>query len=67
MREPKPGAGSIQTAILAGYIEPTQTVPNHIGQQMTMRGSSTILYITPEVARQWIQALEPIAEQDQNA
>jgi hypothetical protein len=36
-----------------------------IGQQVTMGDDAAfILHITPEMARQWITVLEPIAEEE---
>lgn len=54
--------GSISVSLLAGNITAT-TRPLHpeIGQQIRMN-DDFYFHITPEVARQWIDALEPIAE-----
>lgn len=54
--------GQVTAAIHAGHIEATATKPNHIGQQVAMAGSGVHIYITPDVAKQWIGVLETIAE-----
>jgi len=63
MSDPEKVSGEITAAIQAGHIEATATKPNHIGQQLAMAGSGIHIYITPDVARQWIGVLTPIAEE----
>ena len=55
--------GQVTATIMAGHIEATTTKPNNIGQQVVMAGSSVHIYITPNVARQWIGVLEQIAKE----
>jgi len=56
--------GTVGVSITAGHIAATDQ-PMHpvIGQQIVMgTGIDFMLHITPGVARQWIDVLEPIAE-----
>jgi hypothetical protein len=57
----EPIKGYVSASIQAGTIEATATKPNHIGQQVAMTGSGVMIYIRPEVARQWIGVLTEIA------
>lgn len=53
----------VSVNIIAGPIRATSQ-PRHelLGQQVSM-GDDAYLNITPDVARQWIGVLEPIAEE----
>lgn len=56
-------SGRIETTIIAGAIKSTGTpMSARIGQQVRMPGSDALIYITPEIAKQWISVLETIAE-----
>jgi hypothetical protein len=58
--------GTVGVSITAGHIAATKQ-PLHpvIGQQVVMgAGINFMLHITPDVARQWIGVLEPIAKAD---
>ena len=57
--------GQVTAAIIAGHIEATNTAPNKIGQQIAMAGSGVMLYITADVARQWLPVITQIAEGNQ--
>lgn len=55
--------GKLSAVIHLGAISKSSTGPTRIiGQQCYMEGMSGVLYVTPEVARQWIGVLETIAE-----
>ena len=55
-------AGRINVSIEAGHLKPTITPPSPaLGKQVEMDGSNVLLYITPEVAKQWLTVLETIA------
>jgi len=55
-------AGRINVSIEAGYLKPTVTPPSPaLGKQVEMDGSNVLLYITPEVAKQWLAVLKTIA------
>jgi len=55
-------AGRINVSIEAGHLKPTITPPSPaLGKQVEMDGSNVLLYITPEVAKQWLTILETIA------
>ena len=57
-------AGRIDVSIEAGHLKPTITPPSPaLGKQVEMDGSNVLLYIRPEIARQWIATLTPIAEE----
>lgn len=59
----QPTDGYITATINAGHISKTSTPPSpKIGQQLQMNGATIHIYITPEVARQWVGVLETIAE-----
>lgn len=51
----------ISAGILAGAIEATGNVGPLIGHQVNMTGSDIRIYITPEIARQWLPVLAQIA------
>ena len=56
-------AGRINVSIEAGHLKPTITPPSpQLGKQVEMDGSNVLLYITPEVAKQWLTVLKTIAE-----
>lgn len=60
----KPTEGYITAAIQAGHISKTSNPPGpKIGQQVSMAGATTYIYITPEVARQWLPVIQQIAEE----
>ena len=51
----------VYVSIEAGHLTPTPTPPSQLlGQQVQMDGSPVLLYITPEIARQWIETLTTI-------
>lgn len=55
--------GQVHATIVAGSIEATATPPSpRIGNQIVMAGTGVHIYITPDVARQWIGVLESITE-----
>lgn len=56
--------GTVGVSIVAGHITATDQPPHpRIGQQIVMGSSHEfMLHIAPDVARQWISVLEPIAE-----
>lgn len=57
--------GHISIAVVAGDIRATtQPVEPKLGQQVRM-GDTLFFHIKPEVARQWIGVLEPIAKEEQ--
>ncbi|GAP53849.1 hypothetical protein AHiyo6_04140 [Arthrobacter sp. Hiyo6] len=61
--EPDEVFGYISASIVAGHIKATKSAAiSNIGKQVAMSGSTTMLYIKPDVARQWIGVLEQIAE-----
>ena len=52
----------VYVSIEAGHLTPTPTPPSVLlGQQFQMDGSPVLLYITPEVAKQWLTVLKTIA------
>lgn len=51
----------ISAGIIAGEIEPTGN-NTQIGHQVRMNGAEIRLYITPEVAAQWLPVIQKIAE-----
>jgi hypothetical protein len=56
--------GTVGVSITAGHIAATDQ-PRHpvIGQQVVMgTDAAFMLHITPDVARQWIDVLTPIAK-----
>lgn len=54
----------VSVSISAGPIEATPNATPLAGQQVRM-GDNLLLYIKPEIARQWIDALTPIAAKEQ--
>lgn len=58
--------GTVGVAITCGPIKATdQPIHPHIGQQITMgNDSSFMLHITPDIAKQWIETLTPIATKE---
>lgn len=54
---------SVRISIDAEPLELADTRPNHDGARMVRMGNTTYFHITPEMARQWITVLEPIAEE----
>ena len=51
-------ATRVYVSIEAGHLTPTPTPPSRLlGQQFQMDGSPVLLYITPAVAKQWIETL----------
>ena len=55
--------GTVGVSIAAGHLTPTDLPPTRFGKQIMMGDSGNfMIHITPEVARQWIGALEPIAK-----
>jgi hypothetical protein len=53
--------GQLHLTVIAGTIEATDIEPSpNIGQQIRMPGSGVLIYITPDIARQWIGVLENI-------
>ena len=55
-------SGIVQVSIIAGPLTRTpQPFHAEIGQQLAMNDDLHV-HITPAVARQWIQILNPIAE-----
>ena len=57
-------AGRINVSIEAGHLKPTITPPSPaLGKQVEMDGSNVLLYITPEVAKQWLTVLARIADE----
>ena len=56
--------GTVGVSIVAGHIAATdQPIHPRIGQQVFMgSGADFAFHITPDVARQWIGVLEPIAK-----
>lgn len=58
---------AITAVIHLGPIEKTGTTPGRIvGQQLTMDGLHGALYITAEVAKQWLPIIETIATEKSN-
>ena len=54
----------VYVSIEAGHLTPTPTPPSQLlGQQFQMDGSPVLLYITPTIAKQWIEVLETIAKE----
>lgn len=54
----------VSVSISAGPIEATPNVTPVSGQQIRM-GDNLLLYIKPDVAKQWIDTLTPIAAKEQ--
>jgi hypothetical protein len=51
----------VYVSIEAGHLTPTPTPPSQLlGQQFQMDGSPVLLYITPTIAKQWIETLTTI-------
>jgi hypothetical protein len=57
--------GTVGVSITCGPIAATsQPIHPRIGQQVTMGDDASFtLHITPDMARQWIETLTPIAEE----
>lgn len=56
--------GTIGVSITAGHLTPSDLPPTRIGKQFFMGDAQELaIHITPETARQWIQALETITEE----
>ena len=54
-------ATRVYVSIEAGHLTPTPTPPSQLlGQQFQMDGSPVLLYIRPEIVRQWIEVLTTI-------
>jgi len=54
----------VYVSIEAGHLTPTPTPPSVLlGQQFQMDGSPVLLYITPTVAKQWIETLTTITKE----
>lgn len=51
--------GHVSLSIIAGPLEPSELHPRNL-----FMGSSLCVTIQPHIARQWIQALTPIAAKD---
>lgn len=59
--------GKLSVVIHLGNIEMAGTSPTRVvGQQCHMEGLSGLIYITPEVAEQWLPVLETIANETSN-
>lgn len=57
--------GIVSVSLIAGPIHATTQGPHpELGHQLTMN-DNFYLHITPAVAKQWLQTLEPIAEKEQ--
>lgn len=56
--------GRVSVSISAGPIEATPNATTTTGQQVRM-GDNLLLYIKPDVAKQWIDTLTPIAAKDE--
>lgn len=55
--------GDVSVSLTLGDISPTQTpYLGGVGKQCWIAGASTLVYIKPEVAQQWIPVLQEIAE-----
>lgn len=60
--------GTIGVSITAGNLTPSDLPPTRIGKQFFMGDAQELaIHITAPIARQWIQALTHVAEQDNNA
>ena len=53
--------GVVSTTIVAGPIRDTGKSVVGFGQQLSMADTSVMLYITPEVAQQWLPVIAQIA------
>ena len=54
----------VYVSIEAGHLTPTPTPPSQLlGQQFQMDGSPVLLYITPTIAKQWIETLNKITKE----
>ena len=57
-------ATRVYVSIEAGHLKPTSTPPSQLlGQQFQMDGSPVLLYITPTIAKQWIETLTTITKE----
>jgi hypothetical protein len=59
--------GTVNFTITAGPLTDTGNTIGSIGRQLRMDGIGADfnhIYITPEVAQQWLTILEPIAKAD---
>jgi hypothetical protein len=54
---------SARISIDAEPIVKASRTLGHDGARMVRMGNTTYFHITPEMARQWITVLEPIAEE----
>lgn len=62
-----PHLGAVSVSVIAGEIEVTNTpitLTPSLGQQVVMGNSGLYFHIKPEVARQWVSVLEPIAKEN---
>lgn len=60
--------GTVGVSITAGHLYPTNQPPTRIGKQLWMGEHGDLaIHITPDIAKQWIQTLTPIAESENNA
>lgn len=58
-------AARVYVTIMATQIWQSQVPPDPvIGQTLFMEDGDIRIHITPEIARQWIETLAPIAEQE---
>ena len=55
--------GSVNASIMAGDLEATGNRAQLSGHQLIMAGSNIMIYIQPDVARQWLPVLAKIAEE----
>lgn len=55
----------VMVSIVATPIKESRTPPSRmIGQMFNMDDSAVQVHFTPKIARQWIEALTPIAAQE---
>ena len=54
--------GHVDATLFAGPLRPTGNVGSDIGHQLAMGKNGTRIYITADMARQWITVLTEIAE-----
>ena len=56
--------GHVDATLFAGPLRDTGNVGSDIGHQLAMGKNGTRIYITADMARQWIETLTPIAKEN---
>ena len=56
-------SGHVDATLFAGPLRDTGNVGSDIGHQLAMGKNGTRIYITADMARQWIEVLSTIAKE----